>query len=60
VCDDGETIVITSPRRKVVMISLDEYNAMTEVVSCRCHSIKNFTERRLRGAEHAGTEDARV
>jgi antitoxin YefM len=30
VCDDGETIVITSSKRKVVMISLDDYNAMTE------------------------------
>jgi antitoxin YefM len=28
VCDDGEPVIITTPRRKVVMISLDDYNAM--------------------------------
>jgi antitoxin YefM len=28
VCDDGEPTIITSPKRKVVMMSLDDYNAM--------------------------------
>jgi antitoxin YefM len=30
VCDDGEATIITTPKRKVVMISLDDYNAMVE------------------------------
>ena len=30
VCDDGEPVIITAPKRKVVMISLDDYNAMAE------------------------------
>jgi antitoxin YefM len=30
VCDDGEVTIITTPKRKVVMISLDDYNAMVE------------------------------
>jgi len=28
VCDDREPVIITTPRRKVVMMSLDDYNAM--------------------------------
>jgi len=28
VCEDSEPVVITTPKRKVVMISLDDYNAM--------------------------------
>ena len=28
VCDDAEPVIITTPKRKVVMISLDDYNAM--------------------------------
>jgi len=28
VCDDGEPVIITAPKRKVVMVSLDDYNAM--------------------------------
>ena len=28
VCDDREPVIITTPKRKVVMISLDDYNAM--------------------------------
>ena len=28
VCDDREPVIITAPKRKVVMMSLDDYNAM--------------------------------
>jgi antitoxin YefM len=30
VCDDRETVIITAPKRKVVMISLEDYNAVAE------------------------------
>ena len=28
VCNDQEPVIITSPKRKVVLMSLDDYNAM--------------------------------
>lgn len=28
VCNDSETIIITSPKQRVVMMSLDDYNAL--------------------------------
>lgn len=33
VCNDSETIIITSPKQRVVMMSLDDYNALMET----CH-----------------------
>ena len=36
VCDDGDPVIITAPKRKVVMISLDDYNSMatTDYLLC--------------------------
>ena len=37
VCDNNETLIITSPKKKVVMMSLDNYNAMVET----CYLLSN-------------------
>lgn len=37
VCDNNETLIITSPKKKVVMMSLEEYNAMVET----CYLLSN-------------------
>lgn len=39
VCDNNETLIITSPRKKVVMMSLDDYNSMIET----CYLLSNPT-----------------
>lgn len=37
VSDNNETLIITSPKKKVVMMSLDDYNAMLET----CYLLSN-------------------
>lgn len=43
VCDNNETVIITSPKKKVVMMSLDDYNAMVET----CYLLSNSANARF-------------